>query len=65
MASDKHTGRPIRYRARNREGARRIEWWVYRRPQADNTIVRGRKIFFEPGLLLIGINRVDIRREIP
>ena len=44
MSSEKHTGRPIRYRARYREGARHIGWWVYRRPQANNTLVRGRRI---------------------
>ena len=46
MSSDKHTGRPIRYRARYREGALHIGLWVYRLPQEDNTLVRGRRMTY-------------------
>ena len=42
MTSNKHAGRLVRYRARFREGARHMGWWVYRRPQADIALVRAR-----------------------
>ena len=58
MTSDMHTGQLVRYRARYREGARHIGYWVYRRPEADSTLVREN---FEPGVL----GRVDIRPERP